>query len=79
MQPAMQREAGGTLALKKEGAAGESVAVLGCGSVGQFAVKSACWFDTEKIIAIDDVLERLEIEKRESGSRNDQFRRRKCI
>ena len=38
---------------------GETVAVWGCGPVGQFAIKSAFLLGAERVIAIDTVLERL--------------------
>jgi threonine dehydrogenase-like Zn-dependent dehydrogenase len=47
---------------------GDTVAVWGCGPVGQFAMKSARLLGAERIIAIDDVPERLEMAKRESGA-----------
>jgi threonine dehydrogenase-like Zn-dependent dehydrogenase len=40
---------------------GETVAVWGCGPVGQFAVKSAFLLGAERVIAIDTVPERLEM------------------
>lgn len=42
-------------------AAGDTVAVWGCGPVGQFAIASAQMLGAERIIAIDDVPERLEM------------------
>ena len=38
---------------------GETVAIWGCGPVGQFAIKSAFLLGAERIIAIDTVPERL--------------------
>jgi threonine dehydrogenase-like Zn-dependent dehydrogenase len=38
---------------------GDTVAVWGCGPVGQFAIKSAYMFEAEHVIAIDQVPERL--------------------
>ena len=38
---------------------GDTVAVWGCGPVGQFAIKSAWLLGAERVIAIDDVPERL--------------------
>ncbi len=38
---------------------GDVVAVWGCGPVGQFAIKSALMLGAERVIAIDDVPERL--------------------
>ena len=39
---------------------GDTVAVWGCGPVGQFAIKSAFMFGAEKVIAIDHIPARLE-------------------
>ena len=38
---------------------GDTVAVWGCGPVGQFAIQSAWMFGAERVIAIDRVPERL--------------------
>src|SRR4051812_46448071 len=46
---------------------GETVAVWGCGPVGQFAIKSAFLLGAERVIAIDTVPERLALAK-ESGA-----------
>lgn len=40
---------------------GETVAVWGCGPVGQFAIRSALMLGAEQVIAIDDVPSRLEM------------------
>src|SRR5699024_1946433 len=40
---------------------GDTVAVWGCGPVGQFAIQSAWMFGAERVIAIDMVPERLEM------------------
>jgi threonine dehydrogenase-like Zn-dependent dehydrogenase len=40
---------------------GDTVAVWGCGPVGQFAIKSAYILGAERVIAIDDVPERLQM------------------
>lgn len=40
---------------------GDIVAIWGCGPVGQFAIRSALMLGAEKVIAIDDVPERLEL------------------
>ncbi len=42
---------------------GDTVAVWGCGPVGQFAIRSAKLLGAERVIAIDDVAERLEMAK----------------
>lgn len=46
---------------------GDTVAVWGCGPVGQFAIQSAWWFGAERVIAIDHVPRRLEL-AREFGN-----------
>jgi threonine dehydrogenase-like Zn-dependent dehydrogenase len=40
---------------------GDTVAVWGCGPVGQFAIASAWWFGASRVIAIDHVPRRLEL------------------
>ena len=40
---------------------GDTIAVWGCGPVGQFAIKSAFMLGAERVIAIDTVKERLEM------------------
>ncbi|MBA2378045.1 MAG: glutathione-dependent formaldehyde dehydrogenase [Blastocatellia bacterium] len=47
---------------------GDTVAVWGCGPVGQFAMASARILGAERIIAIDNVPERLEMAEREAGA-----------
>lgn len=42
---------------------GDTVAVWGCGPVGQFAIRSAFLLGAERVIAIDNVPERLEMAK----------------
>jgi threonine dehydrogenase-like Zn-dependent dehydrogenase len=42
---------------------GDTVAVWGCGPVGQFAIASALMLGAERVIAIDDVPERIELAK----------------
>src|SRR5262249_45582633 len=44
---------------------GDTVAVFGCGPVGQFAVKSAYLLGAARVIAIDRIPERLEMAHRE--------------
>jgi threonine dehydrogenase-like Zn-dependent dehydrogenase len=46
---------------------GETVAVWGCGPVGQFAIKSAFLLGAERVLAIDTVPERLAL-ARQSGA-----------
>lgn len=43
---------------------GDTVAVWGCGPVGQFAIASAWWLGVERVIAIDHVPRRLELARR---------------
>ncbi len=40
---------------------GDTIAIWGCGPVGQFAIKSAFMLGAERVIAIDDIPERLEL------------------
>jgi threonine dehydrogenase-like Zn-dependent dehydrogenase len=47
---------------------GETVAVWGCGPVGQFAIKSAWMLGAERVIAIDRVPERLKMAKEQGGA-----------
>jgi threonine dehydrogenase-like Zn-dependent dehydrogenase len=47
---------------------GDTVAVWGCGPVGQFAIKSAFLLGAEKVIAIDRVPERLRMASENSGA-----------
>src|SRR5690606_13324983 len=47
---------------------GDTVAVWGCGPVGQFAIASAKLLGAERVIAIDDVPERLELAVRAHGA-----------
>ena len=47
---------------------GDTVAVWGCGPVGQFAIKSAFLLGAEKVIAIDKVPERLRLAREEGGA-----------
>jgi threonine dehydrogenase-like Zn-dependent dehydrogenase len=47
---------------------GDTVAVWGCGPVGQFAIKSAYLLGAERVIAIDGVPERLQMAQQEGGA-----------
>jgi len=47
---------------------GETVAVWGCGPVGQFAIKSAFLLGAERVIAIDRFQERLQLAQNEGGA-----------
>jgi threonine dehydrogenase-like Zn-dependent dehydrogenase len=40
---------------------GDTIAIWGCGPVGQFAIKSAYLLGAERVIAIDDIPERLKL------------------
>jgi threonine dehydrogenase-like Zn-dependent dehydrogenase len=53
---------------------GDTVAVWGCGPVGQFAIASAFMLGGARVIAIDRLPERLELARR--GGRRRLFRRR---
>ena len=45
---------------------GDTVAVWGCGPVGQFAIKSAFMFGAKQVIAIDHYKDRLDLAKQEN-------------
>jgi threonine dehydrogenase-like Zn-dependent dehydrogenase len=47
---------------------GDTVAVWGCGPVGQFAIKSAYLLGAERVIAIDQIPERLEMARAKAGA-----------
>ena len=47
---------------------GDSIAVWGCGPVGQFAIKSAFLLGAERVIAIDRFPERLRLAREKSGA-----------
>jgi threonine dehydrogenase-like Zn-dependent dehydrogenase len=47
---------------------GDTVAVWGCGPVGQFAIKSAYLLGAERVIGIDDVPARLHLAQEQSGA-----------
>ncbi|MFO1499713.1 MAG: zinc-dependent alcohol dehydrogenase [Verrucomicrobiota bacterium] len=47
---------------------GDTVAVWGCGPVGQFAIKSAFLFGAERVIAIDRLPERLRMAQEKGGA-----------
>jgi threonine dehydrogenase-like Zn-dependent dehydrogenase len=42
---------------------GDTIAIWGCGPVGQFAIKSAYLLGAERVIAIDEIPERLDLAK----------------
>lgn len=52
---------------------GDTVAVWGTGPVGQFAIKSAKMLGAGRVIAIDNVPERLAMAERESGAETINF------
>jgi len=54
---------------------GDTVAVWGCGPVGQMAIKSAFLLGAERVIAIDDVPERLRMAQQQSGAEIVNFDR----
>ncbi|MGZ9243512.1 MAG: zinc-dependent alcohol dehydrogenase [Candidatus Binatia bacterium] len=47
---------------------GDTVAVWGCGPVGQFAIKSAYMLGAERVIAIDRIAERLKLAEEQGGA-----------
>lgn len=52
---------------------GDTVAVWGCGPVGQFAIKSAYLLGTEWVIAIDQLAERLEMARTQGKAETIDF------
>ncbi len=52
-----------------------SIAVWGCGPVGQFAIKSAFLLGAERVIAIDRFPYRLRMAREQGRRRDDQLRR----
>jgi threonine dehydrogenase-like Zn-dependent dehydrogenase len=52
---------------------GDTVAIWGCGPVGQFAIKSAFMLGAERVIAIDDAPERLRLASESSGAETINF------
>ncbi len=57
--------------------AGDTVAVWGCGPVGQFAIQSAWMFHPKRVIAIDCVPERLEMARTVSRAETIDFSKEK--
>src|SRR3989442_6831155 len=47
---------------------GDTVAVWGCGPVGQFAIRSAYLLGAERVIGIDRIPERLELARQHSAA-----------
>ncbi len=54
---------------------GDTIAVWGCGPVGQFAIKSAFLLGAERVIGIDRFPERLRMAREQSGRGDDELRR----
>lgn len=52
---------------------GDTVAIWGCGPVGQFAIRSAFMLGAERVFAIDEVPERLQL-ARQGGAETINFR-----
>ncbi|HZE37100.1 MAG TPA: zinc-dependent alcohol dehydrogenase [Candidatus Eisenbacteria bacterium] len=52
---------------------GETVAIWGCGAVGQFAIKSAWMLDAGRVIAIDRVPERLRMAEEQGRAETINF------
>src|SRR5881227_556437 len=52
---------------------GTTVAVWGCGPVGQFAIKSAYLLGAQRVIAIDQVPERLRMAREQGGAETIDF------
>jgi len=52
---------------------GDTVAVWGCGPVGQFAIKSAYLLGAERVIAIDDTPERLQMAREQGHAETIDF------
>jgi threonine dehydrogenase-like Zn-dependent dehydrogenase len=52
---------------------GDTVAVWGCGPVGQFAIKSAYMLGAERVIAIDRFPERLQMAREKAGAQTINY------
>ncbi len=52
---------------------GDTIAVWGCGPVGQFAIKSAFLLGAERVIAIDRFPERLRMAREQSGAQTINY------
>jgi threonine dehydrogenase-like Zn-dependent dehydrogenase len=52
---------------------GDTVAIWGCGPVGQFAIKSAYMLGAERVIAIDDTPERLQMAREQGQAETIDF------
>jgi threonine dehydrogenase-like Zn-dependent dehydrogenase len=53
--------------------AGDTVALWGCGPVGQFAIQSAWWWGAERVIAIDNVPARLAMAREQGKAETINF------
>jgi threonine dehydrogenase-like Zn-dependent dehydrogenase len=58
---------------------GDTVAVFGCGPVGQFAIKSAFMLGAERVIAIDEYPERLALAHTKGGAEIVNFAHQESI
>src|SRR5918912_833519 len=58
---------------------GDTVAVWGCGPVGQFAIKSAYLLGAQRVIAIDQVPERLRMAREQGGAETIDFSRQHVL
>lgn len=56
---------------------GDTVAIWGCGPVGQFAIQSAWMLDAGRVVAIDRVPERLEMAREKGKAETIDFSREK--
>jgi len=54
---------------------GDTLAIWGCGPVGQFAIKSAFLLGAERVIAIDDTPERLQMAREQGHAETIDFSR----
>src|SRR5213078_2253976 len=52
---------------------GDTVAVWGCGPVGQFAIKSAYLLGAERVIGIDRIPERLRMAREQGGAQTIDY------
>jgi threonine dehydrogenase-like Zn-dependent dehydrogenase len=52
---------------------GDTVAVWGCGPVGQFVIQSARWFGADQVIGIDHYPHRLELARQFAGAETINF------
>ena len=57
---------------------GDTVAVWGCGPVGQFAIESALLLGAERVIAIDRFPERLRMARERVGAETLNYEEDRC-